>query len=63
MLNEFTGKEIKELLSSGEEITAIVSFGICESHADHLPLGADYFVSEEVARRIANELDNVVVVP
>ncbi len=63
MLNEFTGKEIKELLNSGKEITAIVSFGSCECHADHLPLGPDYFVPEEVARRVANKLDDVIVVP
>lgn len=63
MLNEFTGKEIKELLNSGHDITAIVSFGICENHADHLPLGPDYFVPEEVARRVANQLEHTIVVP
>ncbi|WP_145566530.1 creatininase family protein [Yersinia aleksiciae] len=63
MLNEFTGKEISELLGSGREVTAIVGFGSCENHADHLPLGPDYFVPEEIARRVAVKLDDVIVVP
>ncbi|PVZ85780.1 creatininase [Serratia sp. S1B] len=63
MLNEFTGKEIRELLNNNEDVVAIVSFGSCENHADHLPLGPDYFVPEEVARRVATQLDNTIVVP
>jgi len=62
MLNEFTGKEIKDLLTN-EDVVAIVSFGSCENHADHLPLGPDYFVPEEVARRVAVQLDKLIVVP
>ncbi|MCO5781387.1 creatininase family protein [Citrobacter meridianamericanus] len=63
MLNEFTGKEIRQLLSCNEDVVAIVSFGSCENHADHLPLGPDYFVPEEVARRVAVQLDKTIVVP
>lgn len=63
MLNELTGREIRELLQSGEEITAIVSFGSCENHADHLPLGPDMFVPEAVARRVAQRMENTVVLP
>ncbi|MJZ42533.1 creatininase family protein [Salmonella enterica subsp. enterica] len=63
MLNEFTGKEIRELLHSDGDVIAIVSFGSCENHADHLPLGPDYFVPEEVARRVATQLDKTIVVP
>ncbi|XEG68245.1 creatininase family protein [Edwardsiella tarda] len=63
MLNELTGREIRELLQSGQEITAIVSFGSCENHADHLPLGPDMFVPEEVARRVAQRMENTLVLP
>lgn len=63
MLNEFTGEEIRKLLQSNNNVVAIVSFGSCENHADHLPLGPDYFFPEEVARRVAVQLDNTVVVP
>lgn len=63
MLNEFTGREIRELLQSGQEITALVSFGSCENHADHLPLGPDMFVPEAVARRVTLRAGNTVVLP
>lgn len=63
MLNEFTGREIRELLQSGEAVTAIVSFGSCENHADHLPLGPDTFVPEAVACRVARRVKNTVVLP
>lgn len=63
MLNELTGREIRELLQSGQELTAIVSFGSCENHADHLPLGPDMFVPETVACRVAQRVDNTLVLP
>ncbi|EBS2696682.1 creatininase family protein, partial [Salmonella enterica subsp. enterica serovar Newport] len=63
MLNEFTGREIRELLQSGQAITAIVSFGSCENHADHLPLGPDFFVPEAIACRVARRVTNTVVLP
>lgn len=63
MLNEFTGEEIRNLLQSCDNVVAIVSFGSCENHADHLPLGPDYFFPEEVARRVAVQLDSTIVVP
>ncbi len=62
-LNEFTGREIEEGIASGEINCAVVIFGSCESHGPHLPLGPDLFVPTEVARRAAEELDNVVVAP
>ena len=63
MLNEFTGKEIRVLLNSGRAVTAIACFGSCENHADHLPLGPDYFVPEAMARRIAQQVDDTIVLP
>ncbi len=63
MLNELNGREIRELLQSGKELTAIVSFGSCENHADHLPLGPDMFVPEVIACRVAQRVDNTLVLP
>lgn len=63
MLNEFTGKEIRELLESKRPVTAITCFGSCENHADHLPLGTDRFIPEAMARKIAEALPDTVVVP
>lgn len=62
-LNEFSALELQEMLKESEKITAIVSFGSCESHGWHCCLGPDYFVPTEIAKRVAEKLDNVVVVP
>lgn len=62
-LNEFSAYELKELLDGNEKLTAICTFGSCESHGWHCCLGPDTFVPTEVAKRAAEQLDNVVVVP
>ena len=62
-LNEFSALEVQELLKNKEEVVAIVPFGSCESHGWHCPLGPDFFVPTEVAKRVAERLDNVVVAP
>lgn len=62
-LNEFTAKEIKQLLDSDQPVTAICTFGSCESHGWHCCLGPDTFVPTEVAKRVAERLESVVVVP
>lgn len=62
-LNEFRGKEIESLLERAEQITAILCFGSCENHGAHCCLGPDFFVPTEVAKRVAERLDNVIVLP
>ncbi|MCL2007158.1 MAG: creatininase family protein [Treponema sp.] len=62
-LNEFTGRELEDLLKDPSKVTAICTFGSCESHGPHCCLGPDTFVPTEVARRVAERLENVVVVP
>jgi|SRR5699024_3285469 len=62
-LNEFTGKEIQDMLDNNEIDSAITIFGACESHGFHSPLGPDIFVPTEIAKRVAERLDKTVVVP
>ena len=62
-LNEFSSLELKRLLENSDKITAIVCFGACESHGWHCCLGPDYFVPTEVAKRVAERTEGVVVVP
>ena len=62
-LNEFTAEELKPLLADPLKLTAICTFGSCESHGWHCCLGPDTFVPTEVAKRVAERLDNVIVVP
>lgn len=63
MLNEMTALEVKEMLKEADQVTAIVTFGSCESHGWHCCLGPDFFVPSEVAKRVAEKLDHVVVLP
>lgn len=63
MLNEMTALEVQEMLKNADQVTAIVTFGSCESHGWHCCLGPDFFVPSEVAKRVAQKLDNVVVLP
>ena len=62
-LNEFSAVEVKAMLEEADQWTAITCFGSCESHGWHCCLGPDYFVPTEVAKRVAEKLDKVVVVP
>lgn len=62
-LNEFTTRELKNLIESKMIDSAITVFGSCESHGDHLPLGTDVFVPAEIAKRVALKLEKTIVVP
>ena len=42
---------------------AILAFGSCECHGEHLPYGTDTFVSYDLALEVAGRLEDTVVVP
>jgi len=42
---------------------AVVAFGSCECHGEHLPYGTDTFVSYDLASEVAERLERTVVVP
>jgi creatinine amidohydrolase len=42
---------------------AILAFGSCECHGEHLPYGTDTFVSHDIALEVARRLGDAVVVP
>ena len=42
---------------------AILAFGSCECHGEHLPYGTDTFVSYDLALETARRLENTFVVP
>ncbi len=42
---------------------AIIVFGACENHGDHMPFGSDFFVPMELARRVASHASNVLLLP
>ena len=51
----------KEIRDSGVDV-AIVPFGSIEQHGHHLPLGTDWMIAAEGAKRLAQEL-NAFVLP
>ena len=51
VLNEFSARELRQKFEAHEIDSAITTFGSCESHGWHLPLGPDLFVPEEIAKK------------
>jgi len=54
-----TSKEIEE----SKVDTAILPIGSIEQHGPHLPLGTDWIIVQEIARRLAEKLGNCYLLP
>jgi len=50
---------IRETL--GKTKAVILPIGSTEQHGPHLPTGTDYFIGEEIARRVAQKLDMLLL--
>ena len=46
-----------------DKTIAVVIFGACENHGDHMPFGADFIMPYELATRIARRRENLIVLP
>ena len=49
--------------SVNKKTVAILVFGACENHGDHMPFGSDIIVPIELAKRVARKTHNVIVLP
>ncbi|MFW6137908.1 MAG: creatininase family protein [Spirochaetota bacterium] len=58
-LEEFTQKEFQDSYID----KAILVFGSCESHGEHLPFGSDVFVPHSIAVEVAEQIEDTVAVP
>lgn len=54
-----TSKEIED----SKVDTAILPIGAIEQHGPHLPLGTDWIIVQEIAKRVAEKLDNCYLLP
>jgi len=54
-----TSKEIED----SKVDTAILPIGSIEQHGPHLPLGTDWIIVKEIAKRLAEKLDNCYLLP
>jgi creatinine amidohydrolase len=61
ILEEMNAIQLRKNLNSKK--VAILVFGACENHGDHIPFGSDFFVPMELAKRVAARAGNVLVLP
>jgi creatinine amidohydrolase len=61
MLEEMNAVQVRE--SVNKKTVAILVFGACENHGDHMPFGSDFIVPMELAKRVARKSQNVMVLP
>lgn len=52
----------KELEDSKVD-TAVLPIGSVEQHGSHLPLGTDWIIAQDIARKVAENLDNCYLLP
>jgi len=60
-IEEMNALEVRKTVN--EKTTAILVFGACENHGDHMPFGSDFIFPTEIAKRLASKVNNVIVLP
>ena len=60
-IEEMNAAEVRETIN--EKTVAILVFGACENHGDHMPFGSDFIFPIEVAKRVAAKANNVLFFP
>ena len=60
-IEEMNAAEVRKTIN--EKTVAILVFGACENHGDHMPFGSDFIFPIEVAKRVAAKANNVIVFP
>jgi creatinine amidohydrolase len=61
LLSEMNAKQVRTSVNS--DTVAILIFGACENHGDHMPFGADFIMPYELAKKVAAKSKNVLVLP
>jgi creatinine amidohydrolase len=61
ILSEMNARELSEI--AADRTIAILIFGACENHGDHMPFGADFIMPFELAKRLARKYQNLIVFP
>src|SRR5436309_1116212 len=60
-IEEMNAVEVRKTVN--EKTVAILVFGACENHGDHMPFGSDFIVPIELAKRISKRMKNAIVFP
>lgn len=61
LIEEMNAVEVQKTVN--EKTIAILVFGACENHGDHMPFGSDFIFPTEIAKRLATKVNNVIVLP
>jgi creatinine amidohydrolase len=61
ILSEMNARELSEI--ADDRTIAILIFGACENHGNHMPFGADFIMPFELAKRLASKYHNLIVFP
>ena len=61
MLEEMNAIQVRKNVN--RQTVAILIFGACENHGDHMPFGSDFIFPTEIAKRLATKAGNVIVLP
>jgi creatinine amidohydrolase len=61
ILEEMNAYQVRESIS--DATVALLILGACENHGDHMPFGCDNFVPLELAKRVAKQVQNAIVLP
>ena len=61
LIEEMNAIEVSKAIN--EKTIAVLVFGACENHGNHMPFGSDFIFPIEVAKRVAAKVSNVIVLP
>ena len=61
VLSEMNAHQVTQ--SINDDTVAVLIFGACENHGDHMPFGSDFIMPFELAKRVANRCANLVILP
>src|SRR5438105_11753494 len=61
IISEMNAAEVRRAVNS--ETVAVLIFGACENHGDHMPFGADFIMPVELAKRISARYKNLLIYP
>ena len=63
LLEEMNARQIRNNLNN--DTIALLVFGACENHGDHMPFGSDFIFPMELAKRIASKSKNknIIILP
>ncbi|NOJ29387.1 MAG: creatininase [Nitrososphaeraceae archaeon] len=61
LIEEMNAIQVKKNIN--QNTVAILVFGACENHGNHMPFGADFIFPYELAKQVANKKENIIVFP